>query len=167
MSDWIPRSDSKWSSERDRARQRHDAPDTIEPDAPTAPPDSGERPPSSSPRSTRRKYTTSRTSPSSSFSPRSPERRATSPASSRSRSQPGPPAPPSGGGAPPGGNLPDLPGSSGSGGGSRNNRVLILGALLFLGMAAIAILPQLLGDDGDTEPTPTPEMIQTPTPPSN
>ena len=60
-----------------------------------------------------------------------------------------------------------MPGSSGSGGGSRNNRVLILGALLFLGMAAIAILPQLLGDDGDTEPTPTPEMIQTPTPPSN
>lgn len=45
--------------------------------------------------------------------------------------------------------------------------MLILGALLFLSMAGIFILPGLLSeDDSGTQPTPTPEMIQTPTPPS-
>lgn len=62
--------------------------------------------------------------------------------------------------------LPDLPGSSGSGR-SGSNRIIILGALLFLAMAAIALLPQLLGDDGDPESTPTPQIIQTPTPPAD
>jgi N-acetylmuramoyl-L-alanine amidase len=43
--------------------------------------------------------------------------------------------------------------------------MIILGALLFVVLAALAILPQLLGDDDvGTGPTPTPEMIQTPTP---
>jgi N-acetylmuramoyl-L-alanine amidase len=42
--------------------------------------------------------------------------------------------------------------------------VLVLGALLFIAMAAIAILPRILGDGGDADPTPTPELIQTPTP---
>ena len=45
--------------------------------------------------------------------------------------------------------------------------MLILGALLFLGMAMIAILPRILDDDGGSEATPTPELIQTPTPPSS
>jgi N-acetylmuramoyl-L-alanine amidase len=42
--------------------------------------------------------------------------------------------------------------------------VLILGALLFLGMAAFAVLPRLLDDDTGAPPSPTPELIQTPTP---
>ncbi|HYH11760.1 MAG TPA: N-acetylmuramoyl-L-alanine amidase, partial [Thermomicrobiales bacterium] len=61
--------------------------------------------------------------------------------------------------------LPDLPGSSSSGG-SGSNRIIILGALLFLAMAAIAVVPRLMGDNS-SEPTPTPEMIQTPTPPGD
>ncbi len=70
----------------------------------------------------------------------------------------------SGGGSgdePPSGGLPDLPGRSGGRGGTR---IVVLGALLFVAMAAIALLPRLLDGDGNTGPTPTPEMIQTPTP---
>lgn len=45
--------------------------------------------------------------------------------------------------------------------------MLILGALLFLAMAGIFVLPAILSDDEHgSAPTPTPEMIQTPTPPN-
>jgi N-acetylmuramoyl-L-alanine amidase len=70
----------------------------------------------------------------------------------------------SGGDEPPPNDLPDLPGGSGSNRGV-SNRIIILGALLFVAMAAIFILPRLLGDDS-AQPTPTPQLIQTPTPPS-
>jgi N-acetylmuramoyl-L-alanine amidase len=60
--------------------------------------------------------------------------------------------------------LPDLPGSA-SARGRGGNRMIVLGALLFVAMAAIALLPRMLGDaGGNARPTPTPEMIQTPTP---
>jgi N-acetylmuramoyl-L-alanine amidase len=151
MSDrWVPRRDSKWSGERERARRGH---------RPSHASEGGE--------------------PSSSFVPRRPtqpappeEQPERSPSTERidrlmsgeggrasrdARRQ----EPPGGGDEPPGGGLPDLPS-----GRPDNTRLMILGGLLFLAMALIFVLPRLLGG-GDGDPTPTPEMIQTPTPPSN
>lgn len=155
MSDrWVPRRDSKWSSERERARR-------------------GQRP----------SRTTEGGEPSSSFVPRRPahpeppaetepeqtpstERIDRLMSGERGRAPLGPrrPEPPGGDGGdePPGGGLPDLPG-----GRPDNTRLVILGGLLFLAMALIFVLPRLLDDGGGGDTTPTPEMIQTPTPPSN
>ncbi len=164
MSDrWTPRADSPWSSERDRARRESGEPQTpAEPDADTgASAESPFKVPSSR-ASGRRKYRgawETRSTPAET-SPSEPSQ----PTPSRARKEPEPTPAPSGG-KPPGGKLPDLPGGRDSGGGAGNNRVLILGALLFLGMPAIAVLPRLLDDDTGTAPAPTPELIQTPTPP--
>ena len=176
MSDrWVPRRDSPWSSERERASRLRK--DRESPEQPTTPADESasstplrrtsrtsdqgrvgsrrERQPAQStsagPEETEPGTSSARSSRTSRFRP---HRTDTTPAESGNQ----------GGGSPPSGGLPDLPGSSNSGG-SGSNRIIILGALLFLAMAAIALLPQLLGDDdGDDGPTPTPELIQTPTP---
>ena len=158
---WVPRSKSHWSSERDRARRnRKDqgqpgesdrgsesgepTPDASETPQPTEQP--GER--SSTERIDRLTADVGRSS-----------RRSRS-----SRTAPDPePSGGSGSDEPPSTKLPDLPGSSGSGK-SGGSRVLVLGALLFIAMAAIAVLPRILGDGGDADPTPTPQLIQTPTP---
>jgi N-acetylmuramoyl-L-alanine amidase len=164
MSDrWVPRRDSPWSSERERARRGQRA--ARPPEASSETPGEG-----------------------SSFVPRRPAR----PAAAPEPAQQPEPAPssteridrlmagesprtgrssrqallPGGNGDEPPGGLPDLPGSGGSGG-PTGNRIIILGALLFLAMAMIFTLPRLLGGDDGTAPTPTPEMIQTPTPPAD
>lgn len=178
MSDrWVPRRDSPWSSERERAsrlRNNRESPEqstsaAAEPSSTTSPRRSSrisdtanggtrrERQPAQSPvaqsRETPPETTPARAPRTSRFRPNRTE--GTTPGTGDTA-----------GAAPPGGTLPNLPGSSGPGG-SGSNRIIILGALLFLAMAAIAILPQLLGEnDGDDGPTPTPELIQTPTPPS-
>lgn len=167
--DWTPRPDSPWSSERDRAR-RESGESQLSQDASTTPGEADEaqssessfQVPASRP-SGRRRYR---------------DRASRSSGSRRGQTQPSEPGqtaisrsgirtiPASAAGdaaLPPSGSLPDLPG--GRGGGSGNNRVLILGALLFLGMAVIAILPRLLDEDKSSTPSPTPQLIQTPTPP--
>ncbi len=154
MSDrWVPRRDSKWSSERERARRgqrpsRSQAGDDQSgsfvprrPAGETPGPELGPEQPPSTERIDRLM------SGESSRGTRGAQRQE-----------------PSGGdgdGEPPGRGLPDLPG-----GRPDNTRLMILGALLFLAMALIFILPRLI-DDGGGDATPTPEMIQTPTPPSN
>lgn len=176
---WIPRSDSRWSSERERARRHRGEPEASE--SATA---NQENPQSGSGRAGRSRRRTDRTRSTTSRTQRAeqgstpplyaaPEEPAETSRFRPSRRTAGRQAPQETpatvgdeGQEPPSGGLPDLPGSSGSGGPPSSNRILILGALLFLGMAAIFVLPRILGD-GDSQPTPTPEMIQTPTPPSD
>lgn len=162
MSDsWEPRSDSPWSSEREQARRLRG-----EPENPTTPAPAPSAESATEGRESAFKIPRSRGGP---RRQRGSSGRSSSPASEPrpsegSSRQIGPTPPTADSGAPPSGSLPDLPGSSG--GGSGGNRVLILGALLFLGMAAIAVLPRLLGDEDEADPTPTPQLIQTPTPAS-
>lgn len=169
MSDnWTPRSDSRWSSERERARREAGEPEpTQQPESPTpadreSPPvESSFQVPATRPGGRRRvgdrAARSSRTGSDGSPTP-APS------TTSRSGVRTVPSAEAGDGAGTPGGRLPDLPGGQGGSGGSRNNRVLILGALLFLGMAAFAVLPRLLDDDTGAPPSPTPELIQTPTP---
>jgi N-acetylmuramoyl-L-alanine amidase len=156
MSDrWVPRRDSPWSSERERARRGQRTPR-----APQDGEDTGSfvprrpEPPAPEPEAEAPHPSTERID-------RLMAGEAPATATRASRRQP-----PAGGGEPPSGDLPDLPGSGGSGRPS-NNRMIVLGALLFLAMALIFVLPRLLGGDGGSGPTPTPELIQTPTPPAN
>jgi N-acetylmuramoyl-L-alanine amidase len=157
MSDrWVPRRDSPWSSERERARRDQRPPRSEQgeesgsfvPRRPDHPEHEPETPPQEPAPSTERIDRLMAAEGAR--------------ASRGSRRQ----EPPDGGDPPGNGGLPDLPGSSG-GGRPDNTRLMILGGLLFLAMAAIFVLPRLLGGDGGNDPTPTPEMIQTPTPPSN
>ena len=165
MSDrWVPRSDSKWSSERERAgrrrgeRRRAGDPGQQGPASERFIPQPGKdpAPPEQEPSPPERGSTEriDRLTGGESGSGRRRSRRYI--AADGTDDGDGGESPPS---------LPNLPGSDGGGGKPRGNRMIILGALLFLAMAAIAILPQLLGDDdsGDDQ-TPTPELIQTPTP---
>lgn len=157
MSDrWVPRRDSPWSSERERARRGQ---------RPSRSQESGGESGSFVPRRPAQ--------PEPEPEPQSPE---PAPGTERidrlmageggrpSRSARRPETSGDGGEPPDNGGLPDLPGS---GGRPDNTRLVILGGLLFLAMAAIFVLPRLLGGDGGGDPTPTPEMIQTPTPPAN
>ncbi len=148
---WVPRRDSKWSSERERARRDQRPSRTPEGDAKSgsfvprrpaqqSPPEEGPEQPSSTERIDRLM------------------------SGEAARPPVGPPRqepPDDGGNDRSSGGLPDLPA-----GRPDNTRLMILGGLLFVAMAVIFVLPRLLnGDGGDT--TPTPQLIQTPTPPSN
>ncbi|CAN5784164.1 hypothetical protein BH20CHL2_BH20CHL2_05760 [soil metagenome] len=168
--DWTPRPDSRWSSERDRARREAGEPEPTQQtespisNPPESPPgESSFHVPESRPGG-RRRVGDRASRQSRSRSDESSTQASTPSATSRSGVRTVPSAEAGSGGGTPGGRLPDLPGGQGGSGGSRNNRVLILGALLFLGMAAFAVLPRLLDDDTGAPPSPTPELIQTPTP---
>lgn len=150
---WVPRRDSKWSSERERARRDQRTPRD---------PEGGETSGSFVPRRPAQQPRTDQ-GPS---QPSSTDRIDRLMSGETERAPLGPPQvePPDDngdGGDGGSGGLPDLPG-----GRPDNTRLMILGGLLFLAMALIFILPRLL-DDGGGDATPTPELIQTPTPPSN
>ncbi len=150
---WVPRRDSKWSSERERARrdQRHPRQGDSDEKSGSFVPRRPAQQPQDEPQPEQ---------------PSSTERIDRLMSGERERVPLGPPRqePPDDNGedgSDGSGGLPDLPG-----GRPDNTRLMILGALLFVAMALIFMLPRLL-DDGGGDTTPTPELIQTPTPPSN